>query len=157
MEGLPPIRFFPSPFDLSMRGSCACPFEGYLPSQLFNLESKYGAQGSLEALLERCHKAGLRCMADIVINHRPGAPGGAAGAEGRREFPGDLLVCCFSFLFYTDGEPPDVWSVEVYSHNGDTGEGVGEGWVQQDVAGCSRKCSTCKDQMDIYLEGQRYC
>eukprot|EP00437_Effrenium_voratum_P019463 CAMPEP_0181446782 /NCGR_PEP_ID=MMETSP1110-20121109/26285_1 /TAXON_ID=174948 /ORGANISM="Symbiodinium sp., Strain CCMP421" /LENGTH=702 /DNA_ID=CAMNT_0023570877 /DNA_START=28 /DNA_END=2136 /DNA_ORIENTATION=- len=46
--------------------------QGYLPSQLFNLESKYGAQGSLEALLERCHKAGLRCMADIVINHRCG-------------------------------------------------------------------------------------
>ena len=45
--------------------------EGYLPSQLFNLDgSKYGSQAALETLLEKCHKHGIRCLADIVINHR---------------------------------------------------------------------------------------
>ncbi|CAK9036719.1 unnamed protein product [Durusdinium trenchii] len=47
--------------------------QGYLPSQLFNLDgSKYGTQQALEDLLEKCHKNGIRCMADIVINHRCG-------------------------------------------------------------------------------------
>ncbi|CAE7520500.1 AMY1.4 [Symbiodinium microadriaticum] len=47
--------------------------QGYLPSQLFNLDgSKYGSQAALETLLEKCHKHGIRCLADIVINHRCG-------------------------------------------------------------------------------------
>lgn len=47
--------------------------QGYLPSQLFNLDgSKYGSQQALEDLLEKCHKNGIRCLADIVINHRCG-------------------------------------------------------------------------------------
>jgi len=47
--------------------------QGYLPSQLFNLDgSKYGTQASLESLLEKCHKNGIRCLADVVINHRCG-------------------------------------------------------------------------------------
>lgn len=47
--------------------------QGYLPSQLFNLDgSKYGNQASLEALLSKLHDAGIRGVADIVINHRCG-------------------------------------------------------------------------------------
>mmetsp|Transcript_115692 Transcript_115692/g.258563 ORF Transcript_115692/g.258563 Transcript_115692/m.258563 type:complete len:675 (-) Transcript_115692:100-2124(-) len=47
--------------------------QGYLPSQLFNLDgSQYGSQEQLEALLEQMHAAGLRGVADIVINHRCG-------------------------------------------------------------------------------------
>jgi len=47
--------------------------QGYLPSQLFNLDgSKYGSQKSLEDLIYKMHEAGIRAVADIVINHRCG-------------------------------------------------------------------------------------
>ncbi|CAE7255392.1 AMY1.4 [Symbiodinium natans] len=54
--------------------------QGYLPSQLFNLDgSKYGSQTALETLLEKCHKLGMRVLADIVINHRCGDKQDSAG------------------------------------------------------------------------------
>eukprot|EP00971_Amphidinium_carterae_P225755 4477478-Amphidinium_carterae.1 len=45
--------------------------QGYLPSQLFNLNaSKYGDEASLVDLLSAMHGKGIRGVADIVINHR---------------------------------------------------------------------------------------
>jgi len=47
--------------------------QGYLPSQLFNVDgSKYGNKASLQSLLSKLHKANMRGVADIVINHRCG-------------------------------------------------------------------------------------
>mmetsp|Transcript_36477 Transcript_36477/g.77584 ORF Transcript_36477/g.77584 Transcript_36477/m.77584 type:complete len:786 (+) Transcript_36477:78-2435(+) len=47
--------------------------QGYLPSQLFNLDgSKYGNQASLESLIKSLHENGIRAIADIVVNHRCG-------------------------------------------------------------------------------------
>ncbi|CAI6010953.1 unnamed protein product [Closterium sp. NIES-65] len=47
--------------------------QGYLPSQLYNLDaSKYGNEVHLRRLIRRLHSAHVRCMADIVINHRCG-------------------------------------------------------------------------------------
>eukprot|EP00746_Dinoflagellata_sp_MGD_P128368 gnl/MRDRNA2_/MRDRNA2_62752_c0_seq1.p1 gnl/MRDRNA2_/MRDRNA2_62752_c0~~gnl/MRDRNA2_/MRDRNA2_62752_c0_seq1.p1 ORF type:complete len:830 (+),score=120.61 gnl/MRDRNA2_/MRDRNA2_62752_c0_seq1:74-2563(+) len=47
--------------------------QGYLPSQLFNLDgSKYGTRERLEWLLQKMHDKGIRGVADIVINHRCG-------------------------------------------------------------------------------------
>mmetsp|Transcript_106076 Transcript_106076/g.188657 ORF Transcript_106076/g.188657 Transcript_106076/m.188657 type:complete len:864 (+) Transcript_106076:49-2640(+) len=47
--------------------------QGYLPSQLFNLDgSQYGSQAALEALVRKFHSVGLRAVADIVVNHRCG-------------------------------------------------------------------------------------
>mmetsp|Transcript_66095 Transcript_66095/g.215010 ORF Transcript_66095/g.215010 Transcript_66095/m.215010 type:complete len:785 (+) Transcript_66095:111-2465(+) len=47
--------------------------QGYLPSQLFNLDgSKYGTQASLETLIKTLHENGIRAIADIVVNHRCG-------------------------------------------------------------------------------------
>jgi len=47
--------------------------QGYLPSQLFNLDgSAYGTKDALKDLLETMHDAGIRGVADIVVNHRCG-------------------------------------------------------------------------------------
>lgn len=54
--------------------------QGYLPSQLYNLDaSKYGTQLQLMALLERLHEKRMRGMCDIVINHRCGDTQDSAG------------------------------------------------------------------------------
>eukprot|EP00850_Spirogloea_muscicola_P016328 SM000131S26758 [mRNA] locus=s131:324889:327208:- [translate_table: standard] len=45
--------------------------QGYLPAQLYNLDaSHYGSERSLRALVDAMHVAGVRVLADIVINHR---------------------------------------------------------------------------------------
>ncbi|CAE7310762.1 AMY1.2 [Symbiodinium necroappetens] len=47
--------------------------QGYLPSQLFNLDaSAYGKKAALKSLLKSLHAKGMRGVADIVINHRCG-------------------------------------------------------------------------------------
>ncbi|CAE7202391.1 AMY1.4 [Symbiodinium natans] len=47
--------------------------QGYLPSQLFNLDaSAYGKKDALKSLLKALHDKGMRGVADIVINHRCG-------------------------------------------------------------------------------------
>lgn len=44
--------------------------QGYLPGQLYRLDSAYGTADELYSLNRALLKAGLRPMADIVINHR---------------------------------------------------------------------------------------
>ena len=44
--------------------------QGYLPGQLYNLNSKYGNKEELQALLKAFKEAGVVTLADIVINHR---------------------------------------------------------------------------------------
>ena len=44
--------------------------EGYLPGQLYNLNSAYGTRQELEALLAALTAGGVVPIADIVINHR---------------------------------------------------------------------------------------
>ena len=44
--------------------------EGYLPNQLYDLESNYGDHDQLVALNTALLEAGIRPVADIVINHR---------------------------------------------------------------------------------------
>lgn len=46
--------------------------QGYLPSELNNLDSYYGTRTDLEELITALNNNGVKAIADIVINHRVG-------------------------------------------------------------------------------------
>jgi len=56
------------------RGAHACAsllrLQGYLPTDLYNLNSQYGSEGELRSCVRTMHDANLKVIADIVINHR---------------------------------------------------------------------------------------
>ncbi|EOY15167.1 Alpha-amylase-like 2 isoform 2 [Theobroma cacao] len=57
--------------------------EGYLPQNLYSLNSSYGSQQLLKALLQKLKQCKVRAMADIVINHRIGTTQGHGGLYNR--------------------------------------------------------------------------
>ncbi|XP_042494791.1 probable alpha-amylase 2 isoform X2 [Macadamia integrifolia] len=57
--------------------------EGYLPQNLYSLNSVYGSEHALKALLQKMAQYKVRAMADIVINHRVGTVKGHGGMYNR--------------------------------------------------------------------------
>lgn len=57
--------------------------EGYLPQNLYSLDSSYGSESMLKALLHKMGQHKVRPMADIVINHRIGTTQGHGGRYNR--------------------------------------------------------------------------
>lgn len=58
-------------------------FAGYTPQNLYSLNSKYGSEHQLKALLQKLKQQKVRAMADIVINHRVGTTQGHGGMYNR--------------------------------------------------------------------------
>ncbi|XP_057448311.1 alpha-amylase 3, chloroplastic-like isoform X2 [Lotus japonicus] len=44
--------------------------EGYMPKDLYNLNSRYGNTDELKDLVKRLHQVGIRALGDAVLNHR---------------------------------------------------------------------------------------
>lgn len=44
--------------------------EGYMPSDLYNLNSRYGTMEELKQLVKICHENGVKVLGDAVLNHR---------------------------------------------------------------------------------------
>ncbi|XP_047330029.1 alpha-amylase 3, chloroplastic isoform X2 [Impatiens glandulifera] len=44
--------------------------EGYMPKDLYNLNSRYGNIEELKLLVTRFHKSGVKVLGDVVLNHR---------------------------------------------------------------------------------------
>ncbi|XP_010551510.1 PREDICTED: alpha-amylase 3, chloroplastic [Tarenaya hassleriana] len=44
--------------------------EGYMPKDLYNLNSRYGTIDELKDLVTRYHEVGIKVLGDVVLNHR---------------------------------------------------------------------------------------
>lgn len=44
--------------------------QGYLPRDLYQLDSCYGSEADLRELIDKCHEHNIKVIADIVVNHR---------------------------------------------------------------------------------------
>ncbi|OVA09069.1 Alpha amylase [Macleaya cordata] len=44
--------------------------EGYMPTDLYNLDSRYGSMEELKILVKRFHEVGIKVLGDVVLNHR---------------------------------------------------------------------------------------
>ncbi|XP_057543598.1 alpha-amylase 3, chloroplastic [Amaranthus tricolor] len=44
--------------------------EGYMPKDLYNLNSRYGTVDELKTVVKRFHQVGIKVLGDVVLNHR---------------------------------------------------------------------------------------
>ncbi len=68
--------------------------EGYLPSELYNLNTPYGGKEDLIALCAALNDAGIRPVADIVINHRSAGKQGPDGRWNQFTYVVILIIHC---------------------------------------------------------------
>jgi hypothetical protein len=60
-----------------------CFSTGYLPQNLYSLDSCYGSLQQLNSLIQNMNDHNIRAMADVVINHRVGTTQGSNGMYNR--------------------------------------------------------------------------
>ncbi|KAG9458630.1 hypothetical protein H6P81_003138 [Aristolochia fimbriata] len=91
--------------------------EGYLPQNLYSLNSCYGSEQLLKSLLQKMQQYKIRAMADIVINHCIGTTKGHAGRYNRYDgiplsWDEHAVTSCTGGLYVEQSKP--VFSVGEY-------------------------------------------
>ena len=117
--------------------------QGYLPSDLYCLDSKYGSEGELRACLDTMHSHGINAYADIVINHRSAPKKGRHDAwndyEGQRMGWGEWAICSTNQTFAGTGNDQtgdDFPAAPNVDHTNETVRNDLKGWLnwlRQDV------------------------
>lgn len=82
--------------------------QGYLPRDLYKLDTAYGSEQDLRDLIATMHENGLKAIADIVVNHRCASNQGSDGKWNK--FGGRLawdasVICCNNPAFGGRGNP----------------------------------------------------
>lgn len=71
--------------------------QGYLPRDLYKLDSAYGSEQALRELISTMHSHGIKAVADIVINHRCASYQGPDGKwnkfGGRLAWDSTAITC----------------------------------------------------------------
>ena len=83
--------------------SLAASNEGYLPTQWYNLSSKYGNQTSLQKAINALKSRGIKPIADIVINHRCGSTNWADFTNP--SFSNNNTAICRNDEYFSSGNP----------------------------------------------------
>jgi alpha-amylase len=87
----------------------------------YDLNSRFGTQDQLEAMIAACHAAGIKVYADVVLNHMTAQTGGGVGDDGTTfgdeyDYPplyseSDFHTCHTSITDWDDES--QVWNCEL--------------------------------------------
>lgn len=107
--------------------------QGYLPTDLYNLNTPYGSAAELQRLVGAAHWAGLSVMADIVLNHRCATQQSPCGLWNRfGEHPAwdEGVITADSLAHYGGRGAPSTGSLYAAAPNIDHTQP----WVRNDYA-----------------------
>ncbi|XP_031121215.1 alpha-amylase 3, chloroplastic-like [Ipomoea triloba] len=69
--------------------------EGYMPKDLYNLNSRYGTIDELKVIVKRFHEVGIQVLGDVVLNHRCAS---FRNHNGVWNIFGGRLVCIYALV-----------------------------------------------------------
>lgn len=102
---------------MAYRGLYWC-FSGYMPGRLYDLnDCKYGNEEKLKAAIDAFHKVGIRCIADIVVNHRCGEAQDSRG----------------EWVIFEGGTPDEALDWGPWAVAGDDPYGDGSGQISSSI------------------------